>query len=96
MFDLSKITETIGGLISGAQQQSPVEVGSIADLLNTAGIDPAMLDGLNQDEILNLLQQYGIDPSQLDVSQLSELLQSTGVGNGLVEMATSWLNTRGS
>ena len=96
MFDFSKITESIGGLVAGAQQQSPLEAGSIADLLSNAGIDPGMLDGLSQEEIFNLLQQYGIDPSQLDVGQISELLQNAGVGGSLAEMAQSWLNSRGS
>ena len=95
MFDLTKITETITGLISGAQQ-SPLDAGGITDLLSNAGIDPSMLDGLNQEEILGLLQQHGIDPSQLDVGQIIEVLQTASIGGNLAEIAQSWLGSRGS
>ena len=96
MFDFSKITETIGGLLSGNQQKSPLDVAGITDLLANAGIDPALLDGLSQDEVFSLLQQHGIDPSQLDVSQISELLQNANLDGNLAEMAQSWLRSRGS
>ena len=96
MIDLSKLTESIGSLISGAQQQSPLQAGNIADLLSNAGIDPSMLDGLSQEEIFSLLQQHGIDPSLLDVSQVGEILQNSNIGGNLADIAQSWLNSRRS
>ena len=96
MFDLSKITDAIGGLLSGSQTQTPQEGSGITELLGNAGIDPTLLDGLSQDEIMNLLQQYGIDPSQLDLGQVSELLQKSKVGSNVAEMAQNWLNSRGN
>jgi len=98
MFDFSKITDAIGGLVSGGQQQSPLDASGIAELLNNAGIDPAMLAGLNQEENLNLLQQYGIDPGQFDLSQLGQLgdlVQGGQVGERLTQMAQDWLRSRG-
>ena len=95
MFDFSKITETISGLLSGNQHQSPLEASGIADVLANAGISPALLDGLSQDEIFVLLQQRGIDPSQLDASQISEILQNANLSGNLSDVAHSWLRSRG-
>ena len=94
MFDFGKITEALGGLFSNSQAQVPSDVGGIMELSN-AGIDPSLLDGLNQDEILGLLQQHGIDTSLLDPSQLTELMQGN-VSGSLGEMAQSWLSSRQS
>jgi uncharacterized protein YidB (DUF937 family) len=95
MFDFGKITEALGGLFSNSQAQVPSDVGGIMELLSNAGIDPSLLDGLNQDEILGLLQQHGIDTSLLDPSQLTELMQGN-VSGSLGEMAQSWLSSRQS
>ncbi len=54
MFDFSKITDTIGGLLSGNPQKSPPDGAGITDLLANAGVDPALLNGLSQDEIFSL------------------------------------------
>lgn len=96
MFDFGKLTETIGGLISGSRHDTPVEGSGIAELLSNAGIDPAQLAGLDQNQIFELLQQYGIDPTALDVGQISELLHNGTVGGNLAELAQSWLSSRGS
>ncbi len=95
MIDFGRLTDTIGGFLSGNAQQA-VEATGLAEMLANAGLDPALLDGLSQDEILSLLQQYGIDPSVIDPNQLSEMLQGTGIGGGLAEAATDWLRSRGS
>ena len=96
MLDFGKLTETIGAMLSGSQQQPPVDGNGIAELLSNAGIDPAQLAGLGHNEILELLQQYGIDPTGLDVGQICELLQNGNVGGNLAEIAQSWLSSRGS
>lgn len=95
MSDISKITQAIGGLLSGNQEQQPLATTDIKELLVQAGIDPAVLDGLSQGEIFDLLQQHGIDPGQLDIGQISELLQNHNPGGNLAEMAQSWLSSRG-
>lgn len=96
MFDLSKLTETIGGLVSGAQQQPPADGSGLAGLLINAGIDPGQLAGLTQGEIVEQLQQYGIDPAQLDLGQISELAANADIGGNLAEIAQSWLASRRS
>jgi uncharacterized protein YidB (DUF937 family) len=95
MFDFGKITEALGGLFSNSQAQVPSDVGGIMELMSNAGIDPALLDGLSQDEILGLLQQHGIDTNLLDPGQLSELMQGN-ISGSLGEMAQSWLSSRQS
>lgn len=96
MFDFSKITETISGLLPGNLQQLPMDGAGITELLANAGVAPALLDGLSQDEAFALLQQHGIDPSLLDLGQLSEVLQNANVSGNLTDMAQSWLGSRGS
>jgi len=95
MFDFGKITEALGGLFSNSQAQVPSDVGGIMELMSNAGIDPALLDGLSQDEILGLLQQHGIDTNLLDPGQLTELMQGN-ISGSLGEMAQSWLSSRQS
>lgn len=94
MFDLGKITDAIGGLLSGQTQAAQTEGGGIAELLASAGIDPALLDGLSQEEIIALLQQYGIDPGLIDPAQLGELFQNNDIAGNLTQMASDWLSSR--
>jgi hypothetical protein len=96
MLDLTKITDTIGSLVSGNAQQAAGAAG-LQDVLARAGIDPAMLERLSQPEILSLLQQYGIDPATIDLGQLGEMLEGSGVGVGgsIANAAADWLRSRG-
>lgn len=94
MLDISRITETVATLFSGSQQQSPLNSASIAELLSNAGIDPALLDGLSQEEIVALLQQHGIDPSAIDVGQLADLVHGTEVGGSIAEAVRAWMDPR--
>ena len=78
MFDLSKLTETVGGLFGNSSVAETLQSGVGSELMQRLGIDPTALEGLAPDQILDLLQQHGIDPSQLAPDQISELLQSLG------------------
>lgn len=95
MFDFGKITDAIGGLLSSQSQANPAEAGGLGDLLAQAGIDPALLDGLSQEEILGLLQQHGIDLGHLDPAQLGELFQGSNIAGNISQMASEWLASRG-
>ena len=94
MFDFGKITDAIGGLLSNGQSQLPEGAGGIAQILQNAGVDPALLDGLNQEEVLAFLQQQGIDTSAIDPGQIMQLLQHSGVTGNLGEIAQAWLESR--
>jgi hypothetical protein len=79
MLDLSKLSETITSFfghtgVADLLQQSPV-----GELLQNAGINPAMLEGLNANQVMQTLADHGIDPTQLAPEQLATLLQSLGI-----------------
>lgn len=90
MLDLSRFTDAISSLLSNAAALQVSEVPAIPELLSGLGIDLALLDGLNQGEILQLLEQHGIDPSQLAGEQLAELMQYAGGAQPLVDIAQAW------
>lgn len=94
MFDVSRIKDALGSLFSGSVQQT-LNAAGLADMLAQAGVDPTMLAGLDQQEIMSLLQQYGIDPNLIDPGQLGELIQSSGVGGPIADAAADWLRSRG-
>lgn len=91
MFDFSRITDAISSFMSSPAVPYAGESGAAPQLLADLGIDPALLDGLNQGEILGLLEQHGIDPSQLAGDQLAELFQHAGAAQPLVDYAQAWL-----
>lgn len=91
MFDFSRITDAISSFMSSPAGSHAGESGAAPQLLEDLGIDPALLDGLNQGEILGLLEQHGIDPAQLGGDQLAELFQHAGAAQPLIDAAQSWL-----
>jgi hypothetical protein len=90
VLDLSKLTESVTSLFGGGA--SDALQGGMMDLLQNAGIDPGMLEGLSQTQIADLLSQYGIDPSQLGADQLGELMQNFGGEQltQLTQVASDW------
>lgn len=91
MFDLSRITDAISSFMSSGAAQTLPQAAAVPELLGNLGIDPALLDGLNQSEVLQLLEQHGIDPSALDATQLTELFQYAGAAQPLIDIAQAWL-----
>lgn len=91
MFDFSKLTDTVFGLLGGATSESTEQSGGIRDLLQQAGLDPSLLEGLDQTQIFELLSQHGIDPSQLGADQINELARNFGVSEHITSVASDWL-----
>jgi hypothetical protein len=89
MFDFSRLTDTISGFLGGGQDAG--QLGGIQEVLQNAGLDPSLLQGLDQAQIFDLLSQYGIDPSQLGADQINELVQNFGVSEHLTNFASEWL-----
>ncbi len=88
MFDLSKAIEFIGtglGGTSAMAHQGP----NLADLLGSAGIDPALLSGLSESDILSVLSEHGIDPAAIAGGQLDELLANLPQAGGLADELAS-------
>lgn len=94
MFDFSRITEAVADLIGGATTAAGESGGPLADLISSTGLDPAMLDGLGANEVLDLLAQNGIDVAQLAPDQIQELLGNLGVENGISALAVQLLESR--
>jgi hypothetical protein len=92
MIDLSNLKGTISQLFNTDPATQSGELGSLIGLLQSAGIQPDMLQGLDQAQILELLAQHGIDPGQFDFSQLNEALQGSGISDQLTGLASSWIN----
>jgi hypothetical protein len=66
----------------------------LQDIVQAAGIDPGMLDGLAPQDIIALLSEHGIDASQFSPDQISAFAQSAGVPQALTEFASSFLGNR--
>jgi hypothetical protein len=64
MFNL----ERLGDLLTGATAAASHGSADLIDALRAAGIDPAILDGLDQAGITQLLADIGLDPSQFDIT----------------------------
>lgn len=80
MIDFQKLTEEIQGFFSDTSRSMPPQAGPLVDLLISSGLNPTLLDGLSQNEIVDLLAQHGIDPAQLNPDQLAGLAQAFGLG----------------
>lgn len=91
MFDFSRLTKMISGFIDGGRNAD--QSGGIQEILQNAGLDPNLLEGLDQAQIFDLLSQYGIDPSQLGAAQINELVQNFGASEQLTSFASEWLGS---
>lgn len=91
MFDLSRIGESIAGLLGGSAAGG---ADGVLGMLESAGIDPSALEGLAPQEIVDVLAANGIDLQQLAPEQLQEL--SSLIGGvplaGLGEIADRFLS----
>lgn len=81
MLDLARLTGLVGDLF-GETTDRP-EIGDITDQLGALGIDPATLEGMDAQQILETLQAQGIDLTGLDPSELVALGSQTGL-DGIV------------
>lgn len=92
MFDFSRAFDIVSAALGGTT--AAAEAGAADDALATltrAGIDPAMLEGLTQNEIVQLLGQHGLDPAALAGDRLAELAAQFGSGHPLADLASQFL-----
>lgn len=80
MLDLSRISETIAGLLGSAPAAHEIPQAALAEVMERAGIDPSLADGLSPDEIVGLLESRGFDLSQLHGHPLGEAIANSGLG----------------
>jgi hypothetical protein len=63
--------ERLGDMFLGATAQTSHGSADLIGSLKAAGIDPAILDGLDTVEITQLLTNIGLDPSQFDIAGIA-------------------------
>ncbi len=63
MFDLSRLTDTISGLVGALGSDAVAQAQSLPEILQNIGLDPSTLTGLSESEIGSLLASYGVDIS---------------------------------
>lgn len=80
MIDLSRISETIAGFLGATPAAQEIPQAALAEVLERAGIDPSLADGLSPDAIVGLLESRGFDLSKLDGHPLGEAIASSGLG----------------
>lgn len=94
MFDFTKITETLSSLTGGDTANETLLHGeTLQQIIEGAGLDLNMLQGLAPDELAGLLADHGLDPSQFSSDQLSELAQTAGVPQPIAEFASTWFSS---
>ena len=77
MFDLSRITDLLGGFAEQAEQFAPEGVmQGLADL----GFDPTQLQESGIQDLLGRLSDLGVDINSLDAGQIGELVTQLGEG----------------
>lgn len=92
MFDITRLTELVGGVVGQNVGEGGLE--ALSQKLSDLGIDTGSLDGLANHELLNLINEHGLDLSQLDARSLAELAEQSGVElptTELLEMFSSRL-----
>ena len=71
MFDITRITEAVGGLVGQASENTGV--GGLMQQLSEAGLDLSQFDGLNGQEITDFLKESGFDMTNIDIDQVAEM-----------------------
>lgn len=77
MFDLSRLTDVVGGLIG--QQGASGGISELGQQLAELGVDVSQFDGVASEELLALISEQGLVPSQLDAQTLLELAEQSGI-----------------
>ena len=77
MFDLSRITDMLGGFAEQAEQFAPEGLmQGLADL----GLDPTQMQDSGIQDLLGRLSDLGVDINAMDPGQIGELVTQLGEG----------------
>jgi len=71
MFEFSRIFDAVSGVLGGSVEQ--IAQDGLSSAIEAAGIDPADLQGLGSEQLLQVLSDNGIDVANLTPDQLQEL-----------------------
>lgn len=92
MIDFSRAFAALTGSLGGSASSNGGSAHALSEILSRVGIDPAMLEGLTQNQIAQLLAEHGIDPAAFAGQQLSELTGQLGNAHPLTELASQFLS----
>ena len=85
MFDITRITEAVGGLVGQASENTGA--GGLMQQLSEAGLDLSQFDGLNVQEITDLLKESGFDMANIDIDQVAEMADQFVEGGDVQSIA---------
>jgi hypothetical protein len=90
MFDFSRFTETISGLVGSIGSDAVAQAQGLPEVLQNVGLDPSILTGLSETEIGSLLASYGVDISQFAEGELSQFVEGLGLTEGTEQLSSLW------
>lgn len=90
MFDFSRLTDTISGLVGALGPEAAGHAQSLPEVLQNVGLDPSILTGLSETEIGSLLASYGIDISQFAEGELTQFAEGLGLPEGAGQLTSLW------
>ena len=88
MFDLARLTEVVGGVLG--QSAANFNAGDIVQQVSELGLDPAILQQLDPEQLVTMFAENGIDLTNLDPAELSAIAEQTGIGEGLPEIISQF------
>ena len=71
MFDITRITEAIGGSVGQASESAVT--GGLMKQLSEAGLEFSLFEDLNAQEVADLLQDSGLDMTTIDIDSVAEM-----------------------
>ena len=71
MFDITRITEAIGGSVGQASESNVT--GGLMQQLSEAGLELSQFDGLDAQEVVDLLKDSGLDMTNIDIDNVTEM-----------------------
>ena len=90
MFDIGKLSDAVSSLFGAAAGQAGA--GGLLQQLDSLGIDPAGMEGLDASQIGDFLASHGIDLASIEPGQITELAQQLGGGNELAAGLGEWVS----
>lgn len=92
MFDLSRITETLGNLIG--HKFAGIDAGAVLDQLGQTGLNLQQLKGLDAELVTSILVDHGIDVAAMNPTQLTVLSEKLGVKGDIADVVANYFDRR--
>ena len=96
MLDISGVVDRVSGWLGQGGAASDVVGGNLADMVNNANLDPALLENLSLDHVSQWLADAGIDPASLSQGQVAEIVRQVGEGAAVDGLDVSTIRNGGT